>query len=131
MRLIALFLLVSNLALAQDNVFGGFTISDKDPWMFNVHAESNVKIAFARLTVNSNLDNYHRIDLKCAIRAFKVKDFSVFIALPPMYYTVGKGYITPLNLEIHWRECLLINVDYYRDQPIFSIQARVPLTLRK
>lgn len=114
-----------------DRLFIGTSISDKDKWMVNIHGEIDGEIAFLRATANTNLYNYGRLDLKIAFRVCKENDLEFFVALPPMYYTVGKGYITPINVEVQWKKYLMFNIDWYKNGPVFSIQARVPQIKKK
>lgn len=124
-----LLLLLPFVGISQttlDRLFIGTTASDKDKWTVNLHGEIDGEIAFLRATANTNLYNYGRLDLKIAFRVWKADDLEFYLSMPPMYYTVGKGYITPINVEVQWKKYLMFNIDWYKDGPVFSIQTRVP-----
>lgn len=105
----------------------GFSISDKDSWFFQTQYEENIGIAFLRLTANTNFTTEIRLDMKMAFRVFERKHWIVYAAMPPLYFTTGKGYITPFNFEVRYKDNFMLNLDIYRDTPVFTLGMRFSL----
>jgi small-conductance mechanosensitive channel len=87
-----------------------------------VQIERHLDRLMAQVTFMSNLGTDQRLNIKMAYAAIHRPNLKWYISLPPMYYYFGKGYKTPLNTEIRFKEKVVFNLDVYTDVPVFSIQ---------
>lgn len=139
MKIFILMLLALNLSAqppkeksyTTDRMWVGTSFSLQDNQFLSVMGESDIGIAFLRSEVRYDFCRDLRIHLKMGFRIVKYKDFAFYLSLPPMYYKWGEGYTTPFNAEISWKRLVLLNVDFYKDTPVPSLQVRLPLKFRK
>lgn len=130
MKIFLILLLTISFNLSAQEVrsaYVGTSLSIDDGQYFILQAESDIDIALLRVEFRSNFIGDDKIFLKMAFRVYHTNNFSFYLAMPPMYYKLGKGYITPFNAEIRYKKYLTLNVDVYKNKPIISIQARLPI----
>lgn len=126
MKLLWVFLLGWNYLFAQkfdyDCAYLGLSFSPNDGQYVIVQGERHLDRYMAQVTFMSNLGNIQRLNVKMGYAIIHRSNLKWYLSLPPMYYYFGKGYKTPLNTEIRFNEKIVINLDIYKDVPVFSIQ---------
>lgn len=122
-----LFISVSLFSQERNRILFGTSVSGNNGSYVILQAESDIDIAFLRVEGRSDLNGDNQVYVKMAFRVYHTDNFEFFAAMPPMYYKLGKGYVTPFNFEVQYKERMCINLDIYRDKPVLSIQLRIPI----
>lgn len=105
-----------------DCAYLGLSFSPNDGQYVMVQGERHLDRCLAQVTFMSNLGDMQRLNIKMAYAIIHRPTLKWYISLPPMYYYFGKGYKTPLNTEIRFKEKVVFNLDVYKDVPVFSVQ---------
>ncbi len=120
---------VSYIGFSQETkrLYVGISVSSNDNSFTIIQYEYDINHAYLRTEVRTNFDQDHRVYVKMAFRFYHTKNFSFYGAMMPFYGHIGKGYKTPINLEVQYKHVLVVNLDVYRYQPVLSIQIRKKL----
>lgn len=122
-----LFLVEPLVGQEHNRILFGTSVSGNNGSYVILQAESDIDIAFIRAEFRTNFEDDNFVYVKMAFRVYHTDNFEFFAAMPPMYYKLGKGYVTPFNFEVQYKEQMCINLDIYRDKPVLSIQLRLPI----
>lgn len=120
-----------NAFVSEDRVYVGTSFSIEDNSFLILGGDSDLGMAFVRLEFRSDFDTDTRFYLKVAFKVVKRGGLGVYLAVPPMYYSIGKGYRTPFNLELRWKQMAMVNFDLYRDKFVPSLQLRIPIQFKR
>lgn len=121
----SIFMLVASTIYSQKSVYTGIYLSTEEGNLAFVQFEEDIDIAIMRCEYLTNFNGDNRLYLKMQFQVYKVKDFRFFAALPPFHGSFKeKGYNTPFNVEVMWRNKLLLNTDIYKDGVNLSVQFR-------
>lgn len=116
---------VSYIGFSQ--MYLGISVSGNDNSFTTLQYDYDIEQAYLRTEVRTNFTDDHRIYVKMAFRVCHTKNFNFYGSVTPFYGHIGKGYKTPINIEVQYKHVLVINLDVYRDQPVLSIQIRKKL----
>lgn len=125
--ILSLFLFIATICLGQDNFYLGTSISFKDNSFLVLQYEKDAEKIYFRTEIRSDFISNHCLYAKMAFRIYNYAGIELYGSIMPFYGHWRKGYKTPINIEIQYKECLMINFDFYTDQVVPSIQGRIPL----
>ena len=93
--------------------------------MAGISLEEKTKPMLWNLSYSTDFrDHYVRLKWGCYVER---GPYQVRLYVPQLFGVIGVEYTTPPGVEMMYKNRLSIQVDFYRDRPAYSIQARLPL----
>lgn len=127
--LICVLLLLPTSLISQhtdvQSVYTGIYVSTAEGSFGFIQFEDDGGLAIFRCEYLTDFKNDHRLYVKMEYQVYHTKNFRFFVAMPPFHWVPKeKGYNTPFNVEVIFKNKLVLNLDIYRDNINISAQLR-------
>jgi hypothetical protein len=128
--LYALFLLPITASSQSKNidinsVYTGIYVSTGEGNFGFVQFENDIGLAILRCEYLTDFRTDNRFYMKMEFQVYHTDEFRFFVALPPFHWVQEeKGYNTPINFEVMFKNKLVLNLDVFKDNVNVSAQFR-------
>lgn len=121
------FVLFPTFLFSQEtrSVYTGIYVSTSNSNLGFIQFESDIDDAILRCEYLTDFNSDHFFYFKMEFQVYHTKNFRFFVALPPLHYSFKEnGYNTPFNIEVMFKNKLVLNTDIYLDRINISAQFR-------